>query len=400
MRLLIVSHTPHYEENDGFKGWGPTIREISYLARLFDEVVHVAPLFKEIAPASALPYESSNIRVRPVSPTGGSSFLDKVTILRAYPSYARVIREEMKKADIVHVRCPANISLLALFLLSMVHQPVKRWFKYAGNWRPTKGEPWSYTLQRWWLRKDIARGLVTVNGVWSDQPDHVHSFLNPCLSEDEIGTPEALKKNITSPVRLLYVGRLEQSKGVGRALQVLARLDALEVTATLDLVGDGPERKDMEQLASALGVERNVRFQGWVARTELTPYYMGAHIFLFPSEASEGWPKVLSEAMAYGTVPLTSTVSSIPQYIHQFGAGQTFEACDIDAYARTIANYVKYPQEWQKASRNAARAAEMFTFPAYLRNVHQLLRLSDNALKSEFGGPLRNSTQTVQPHVR
>ena len=45
---------------------------------------------------------------------------------------------------------------------------------------------------------------------------------------------------------------------------------------------------------------------------------MQAYLMLFPSE-SEGWPKVLSEGKAYGVVPVTSDVSSIPQYLREFG---------------------------------------------------------------------------------
>ena len=56
MRLLIVSHTPHYHAAGRLVGWGPTVRELDYLSELFDEVVHVAPVYGEAAPGSALPY--------------------------------------------------------------------------------------------------------------------------------------------------------------------------------------------------------------------------------------------------------------------------------------------------------------------------------------------------------
>ena len=45
MRLLIVSHTPHYRAAGQLVGWGPTVRELDHLAELFAEVVHVAPVY-------------------------------------------------------------------------------------------------------------------------------------------------------------------------------------------------------------------------------------------------------------------------------------------------------------------------------------------------------------------
>jgi hypothetical protein len=65
MKLLIVSHTPHYLENGAVKGWGPTIREIDYLAQCFDQVTHVAPLYHTPAPLSAIAYQSSRVKLCP-----------------------------------------------------------------------------------------------------------------------------------------------------------------------------------------------------------------------------------------------------------------------------------------------------------------------------------------------
>ena len=103
MKILIISHTPHYQIGDAIAGWGPTVQEINFLSQLFDEVVHIAPLHAGVAPASALQYKAHHIRLRPVLATGGSTFLDKLNILRAYLSYAQIIWDEMNKADVVHL---------------------------------------------------------------------------------------------------------------------------------------------------------------------------------------------------------------------------------------------------------------------------------------------------------
>ena len=73
MKLLIVSHTPHYRHHATIKGWGPTVREIDYLAEIFDEIVHIAPLHPGPVPPNALAYASKRIRLRPVKPAGGNS---------------------------------------------------------------------------------------------------------------------------------------------------------------------------------------------------------------------------------------------------------------------------------------------------------------------------------------
>jgi glycosyltransferase involved in cell wall biosynthesis len=299
--------------------------------------------------------------------------MDKVRILGVFPSYARALMHELRRADAVHVRCPANISLLAVVLLALLRRPGYRWIKYAGNWQAYEGESWSYAFQRWWLKKGFARAEVTINGHWPEQPAHVHTFLNPCLTEEElmIGQQAAEKKLLTVPVRLLFVGQLVKEKGVYRVLDVMAALQAQNIPARLDLVGDGPERQALEQQATALGVRDTMQFHGWLPRGDLGSYYSTAHLMLLPSR-SEGWPKVLSEAMAYGVVPLASRVSSIPQYLETFETGRAIEMQDAEGYAEAIAWYIAHPDCWKEESQHGIDAARRFSYTQYLQAVQRL----------------------------
>ena len=364
MKLLVISHTTHYRAGGRMAGWGPTVRELDALAALFDEITHVATLYPEEAPASVLPYTAANVRLRLVPPAGGDSLADKLGILAAYPRYGRVIREELARADAVHVRCPANISLAALALLRQAKQPPYRWVKYAGNWMPTGGEPRSYALQRRWLADNRHRGVVTVNGRWPDQPPHVHAFDNPCLTDAETAAGEAAAaaKRLTQPVELLFVGAVNEGKGAGRALQVAAALRERGVPCCLRLLGDGPERPRYEAWARDHGVD--ARFLGWVPRADIAAYYATAHFILLPSQ-SEGWPKVLSEAMAFGVVPIAAAVSSIPQILAETGAGFAFAPADIAGMAGAVARLAADPAGWSAAALAGVAAARRFTYRAY-----------------------------------
>jgi glycosyltransferase involved in cell wall biosynthesis len=379
MRLLIVSHTPHYTCDGSLVGWGPTVREIGYLARIFDRIVHIAPVHDEPAPESALPYESDRVTVRPVRPAGGRGLVRKLEIGARIPEYVRTITQEVAVADALHVRCPSNISLVALALSAVLRRPAARWFKYAGNWMPADREAWSYSFQRWWLRSGLSRGIVTVNGSWPDQPPFVRAFLNPCLTDVELeeARQSTAGKTIEEPVRLIFVGRLETEKGAGRAIEVLARTRGRGVPATLDLIGDGPERVHFERLAEECGVSSEAKFRGWMPRPALSPLYRRSHFILLPSTCSEGWPKVLSEAMAYGVVPVASNVSCIPQVLGTTSDELSLEPFDVDRFAATIVGLAGDPDRWRSASRAVVATARSFTYDRYLTAVQQLFREMD-----------------------
>jgi glycosyltransferase involved in cell wall biosynthesis len=371
MKLAIVSHTPHYRK-DGIVGWGPTVREIDWLALLFDEVIHVAPLHPEQAPASALPYTSNNVIFRGV-PLARS----KAELLIRSPHYVRAILHAAAWGDVIHVRCPANISLVAIVMLAFLRSPSLRWIKYAGNWRPVQPETSSYRFQRWWLRRGFARSVVTVNGQWPGDPPHIRAFLNPSLNMDELraGAESSSKKKLNEPVRLLYVGRLEEAKGVSRVLRIVQKLRQGETETTLDLVGDGAEFQKFRKLAEELGIGSAVTFHGWLPRSALPNLYQLAHFVILPSSSSEGWPKVLSDAMAYGAVPIAVVVSSIPQYLEKFGTGKTFPADDLQRFVEAVKSYLQNPQIWKEESERGVEAARQFTYESYLNEVSKLLPL-------------------------
>jgi glycosyltransferase involved in cell wall biosynthesis len=381
VRLLIVSHTVHHADSAGrVAGWGPTVREIDELATLFDEVHHVAPLHAGPPPPSALPYAAKNVRLVPVPARGGDRWTDKLGVLLSWPRVLRTIRRELKTADAVHVRAPANIALAALLLLRRRDgRPAARWIKYAGNWSPSGAEPWSYRLQRRLLRRGIPGAVVTVNGEWPGEPAHVRSFRNPSLTDAELteGRAAFRAKPSPPPLRLLFVGRIEEAKGAGRVLEILRRLREKGIAAELELVGEGPERESLERRAAAGPDAEAIRFRGGLPRPAIAESYARAHVLLLPSTASEGWPKVLSEAMAYGAVPVASAISSVPEYLRKFGCGRSLPALDVDRFVTELERYAADTEVLRRESARAVESAEAFSYTRYLAAVREILPMKE-----------------------
>ncbi|MDX2089241.1 MAG: glycosyltransferase [Kofleriaceae bacterium] len=335
----------------------------------------MACLYEGPAPESAVAYDARNIELVPVPPAGGDSIRRKLDAVRVLPHYARTILRELANADVVHVRAPANIAMVAMLVLRLAPGAKRQWFKYAGNWKPATRDPATYALQRWWLGRGRHGGVVTVNGRWPVQPAYVRTFRNPSLDDTDLerGRRAAQGKQLTSPLRLLFVGALNDSKGAARVLQILALLRRRGVDATLELLGDGPDRGRFEAVAASLEVSEHAHFLGWQSRLSVHAAYERAHFLLLPS-ATEGWPKVLSEGMAFGVVPLAGDVSAIRGELETFGAGAALPVDDINGFADTLARYITDPARWRIESSRAAAAAPLFSFSNYLASVDELLR--------------------------
>lgn len=376
MRLLVISHTPHYEYQGTISAWGSTVRELDHLADLFDELVHVAPLHPSLPPNSSLSYANEKIRFVAVRPAGGETLSDKLSVLRHIPAWLAVMKREIKAADSIHIRCPAGISLVALFAQKLWAGCKPTWVKYAGNWQPGRLEPCSYRMQRYWLKHNFHQGVVTINGSWPDQPAHVKTFNNPSFSSAELfqSTKIAAGKILSHPLNLIFVGRVDEAKGIGRMMEIALSLHNRGIDFHLFIIGDGPEKPIFERRFADQGLSGTVTFSGWMSRLEINDYYKNAHLIILPSTSSEGWPKVLSEAMGYGVVPLAADISSIPLVLSQAQAGQAIRPDDIPSYVDAIIGYTEDSARWKRESQNAVAAAKYFTYELYLDAVSGLFK--------------------------
>ena len=373
VQLAVVSDTPYYTLRSQIVGWGPTVRELDHLAGRFARITHVAPLYHGDAPRSALPHRAESVELTPVEPAGGSRLRSKLGVVARYPTYLYAIRTALRDADAVHVRCPSNISLLALAVLAAGRSMPPAWIKFGGNWRPDGPEPWSYRLQRLWLRRGIAGAAVTVNGRWSGDPAHVIPFHNPTLDDDDLGAGAiaASTKELQAPYQLAYVGRLDRAKGAGRALSIAIAVRDLGLPVQLHVVGDGPEGTSMQRRTEQAGMADAVSFYGWLPRPEVETVYAQSHFLVLPTD-SEGFPKVLAEAMAFGAVPLAGAVSSIPSILGEIGSGVALSPADTDGFAAAVAGYVKRPEDWRRDRDRGLAGAAMFSYESYLRDVEEL----------------------------
>lgn len=110
-------------------------------------------------------------------------------------------------------------------------------------------------------------------------------------------------------INLLFVGRLEERKGIMFLLRAYLRLRSRESLRLL-IVGDGPLKKEAKQLVSTHKLP-NVCFLGRVSAKELPSCYATADIFCSPATHGESFGIVLLEAMASG---LPIVASKIPGY--------------------------------------------------------------------------------------
>ncbi len=132
--------------------------------------------------------------------------------------------------------------------------------------------------------------------------------------------------------RFLFVGRLNEQKGIALLLRALA---ATTSGASLDVVGDGDDRIALEAGARTLGLGARVRWLGAQTQEQLVPLYRGATAVVIPSEG-EGLGLVAVEAQLCETPVIAFRSGGLSDVITDGSTGMLTPAGDIDALAAAM----------------------------------------------------------------
>ncbi|OUR93391.1 capsular biosynthesis protein [Flavobacteriales bacterium 34_180_T64] len=369
MKLAIISHTEHYRAPDGnILGWGPTITEINHLLDIFDEIYHVAMLYDKVAPPSALPYVSNRITFVPIPAVGGKSISSKINSIRNAPKIISIVSNTLKKIDVFQLRAPTGIGVFLIPYLTLFIKK-KGWFKYAGNWNQSQ-PPLGYAIQRFMLKQQSRK--VTINGQWEMQPKHCITFENPCLTEKNLIEGDLAIEHKSKEDKLIFcfVGRLERQKGVERIIKAFNNLEESDKNKINEVhfIGDGEEKEYFIKLTKNSGVK--FHFHGFLPRNQVFDVYKKANVFLLPSSASEGFPKVIAEAINFGCIPLVSNVSSIAQYVRHGKNGIVLDSLTINNLNKELKKVLNLSRiEYNHLLRARKELIHKFTFEYYNNRI-------------------------------
>ena len=312
MKLVVISSAPIVQKEGENYLYAPYEKEMQLWAKHANSIQFCCPIWKEdkkllIAPIS---FETTpTIELKEFDITSFSNMLRAIP--NAFVDLIRIFKA-MKKADHIHLRCPGNMALLAAVVQIFFPKKVKT-AKYAGNWDPKARQPFTYKLQRWILSNTILTKniQVLVYGDWENQTKNIKPFFTATYSESEILNANfRIQNKDQESIKFLFVGTLSRGKQPLYAIQIVEELFKKGKNVTLDLFGDGAMKSEIETYIRNNDLESIIQLKGNQSKDAILTAYQNSHFLILPSK-SEGWPKVVAEAMFWGCVPIASPVSCI-----------------------------------------------------------------------------------------
>lgn len=172
---------------------------------------------------------------------------------------------------------------------------------------------------------------------------------------------------------ILFVGRLTPTKNI-EVLLIAARKVLDKCPKTLFLIaGNGKMREEWERFACQLEIEQNVSFEGTVSHENIPSYYQSCDLLVLPSK-HEGWPRVVTEALACRKPVIVSDACAISEFVINGECGFTFQSHNPQILAEQIIYLLQNPQvrnemgkkgrecvkETMDINKNAYKNAELY----------------------------------------
>jgi glycosyltransferase involved in cell wall biosynthesis len=371
MNFLIITHVLHAQKGSEYLAYAPYVKEMNLWLKYVDKVTIVAPLLKdkEIRPID-IAYQHNEIDFRSIPAFDLLSLKSSLKTLLVLPLIFFKIISAMRKADHIHLRCPGNIGLIGC--VAQIFFPSKtKTAKYAGNWDPNSQQPRSYRLQKRILSNTFLtkKMNVLVYGDWKHQTKNIKSFFTATYRDSDKG--EIIKRTFGDTIRFSFVGSLSPGKRPLLTIQIVEELKKRNHNVRLDVFGDGAMRKELETYIAQNQLENFVTLHGNVTADEVKKVHKTAHFMMLPSK-SEGWPKVVAEAMFWGSLPIVTKISCVPYMLDEGNRGILIEP-NVENAVTEIEKVLKSPSTYQEKAAKAIEWSRIYTLDKFETEIKSLL---------------------------
>ena len=170
-------------------------------------------------------------------------------------------------------------------------------------------------------------------------------------------------------LNIIYLGQLIRGKGVDLLLEALGKLT---LPWHARIVGDGPDRAMLENLADRLGIRDHLEFTGWLENPEAI--LSQSDVAVFPSRWQEPFGLSGAEAQAHGVPVVAFDVGGVREWLKDGVTGYVVPPKDTTAMADRLTELFQNPALRQSLGENARRRMqERFSLEHFLFGFQQLL---------------------------
>lgn len=290
--------------------------------------------------------------------------VDDHDLLNRINNFRRVLKE--KNINEVFIPGYGRLEYLIFILISKAMG--KRVYLFAESW-----------YDRLWIKRLFKKVFLTytIDGLFVSGKRAFHHFHNEiglksmpivigysAIDNDHFNG-KIKKKNI-----VLCVARYSPEKNLIRLINAFKKSE-LHKSFKLVLVGDGPQRNELERLVKG---DKHIVLQGWVSYNELPKLYQSAKFFILPS-TFEPWGLVVNEAMAAGLPVAVSNVSGCSVDLVNENVGYTFDPYSEDRIKEVLNNFNNLDDSaYEQKSQSSLKLVSEYSLHIWSERILQIIK--------------------------
>jgi glycosyltransferase involved in cell wall biosynthesis len=370
MKLAIITHVAHIRNDGAYFGYSAYVREMNIWGAYADQLIIAAPLVADTPGKIHLAYTHERIKFTKIPFISITSFSEIIRTLVLMPVLAFKIWKVMRAADHIHLRCPGSIALIGCCVQIFFPKKPKT-AKYAGNWNPNAKQPLSYRIQKWILSNTfLTRNMkVLVYGEWPGQSKNIAPFFTATYPKTNI--EGFSNRTFESPFTFIFVGSLSVGKRPLYAIQLVELLVKKGNDCRLDFYGDGTERHLLETYLSENNLEHLIRLHGNETAAVVEQAYKKSDFLVLPSQ-SEGWPKVVAEAMFFGCIPIATRISCVPWMLGEGERGILLSR-ELETDVNLLSSFISEASKLTEMSKKAQVWSQGYTLDKFEEEIQRFL---------------------------
>lgn len=371
MTFCIITHVIHLQSEGKYLGYAPYVNEMNIWLKHVDKVIVVAPLKHIDKTAIHQAYQHHTIEFIEVPSFSLISFKEITKSIVSLPILFLKIFNGMKRSNHIHLRCPGNMGLLGALVQILFPKKIKT-AKYAGNWDSNSKQPLSYKIQKSILSNTfLTKNMqVLVYGDWQNQTKNIKSFFTATYREDE--KIAVIARSLNSKIQFLFVGTLSKGKQPIYVVKLVESLKNKGINVQLSIYGEGQEKETLENYIQVNNLNDLVFLKGNVNRDAMKLIYQQSHFLILPSK-SEGWPKVVAEAMFWGCLPIASKVSCVPNMLGNGERGILLSE-ELEEDSLSLVNCIQNQELYDTKINAAISWSRNFTIDKFESEIEKLLK--------------------------
>lgn len=394
MKLVIFSHKPCWRSPSSPTGYatdGGFPFQMKALSELFDETRLLVPCSPRANGTGDIALEGHNLCVVPLSPRHGTGFSSKMSFVPWLLRNTHTMLTDLLAAGAVHAPIPGDVGTIGMLLAWTFRKPL--FVRHCGNW--TKPVTAAEKLWRWFMEAFAGgRNVMLATGGDTSPPSqknpNVRWIFSSSLTRHELvayASPRSYPSN--GNIRLVIVARQERAKGAGMVIQSLPLLASRFSNVNFEIVGEGSAIPHFQRLAKSSGVADRVQFSGKLNHEQVMQHLREAHLFVFPTSSSDGFPKAVLEGLASGLPVVATRVSVLPQLLGT-GCGVLINEATPETVAHGVETALADPTTYEAMSRQAIATARQYSLESWRDTIGGYLEAAWGPLKGkDEGGNLK-----------